>query len=104
VSAQQVLVPLGFFTMVTVTAIGLPLAKAYARRLEGRTGGGPAPQIPSDLSARMERLEHAIDSIAVEVERISEGQRFTTKLLSDRAGDRGIESQNAGVPAGGKRG
>jgi len=33
---------------------------------------------------RLERMEHAIDSIAVEVERISEGQRFTTKLLSDR--------------------
>ena len=27
---------------------------------------------------------HAIDSIAVEVERISEGQRFTTKLLAER--------------------
>ena len=33
---------------------------------------------------RLERMEMAIDSIAVEVERISEGQRFTTKLLSER--------------------
>jgi hypothetical protein len=31
-------------------------------------------------------MEQAIDSIAVEVERISEGQRFTTKLLSERSG------------------
>ncbi len=31
-------------------------------------------------------MEQAIDSIAVEVERISEGQRFTTKLLSERQG------------------
>jgi hypothetical protein len=31
-------------------------------------------------------MEQAIDSIAIEVERISEGQRFTTKLLADRAG------------------
>jgi hypothetical protein len=31
-------------------------------------------------------MEQAIDSIAVEVERISEGQRFTTKLLSERTG------------------
>jgi hypothetical protein len=29
-------------------------------------------------------MEQAIDSIAVEVERISEGQRFTTKLLAER--------------------
>jgi hypothetical protein len=89
--------------MVTVTAIGVPLAKAYARRLDGRTSGSTRPQIPSDLSARMERMEQAIDSIAVEVERISEGQRFTTKLLSERSGDRGAEPQNAGVPAGGSR-
>jgi len=30
-------------------------------------------------------LEHAVDAIAVEVERISEGQRFTTRLLSEEA-------------------
>ena len=34
---------------------------------------------------RMTRLEQAVESIALEVERISEGQRFTTKLLADRA-------------------
>jgi hypothetical protein len=32
----------------------------------------------------MERLEHAIEAVAIEVERISEGQRYTTKLLSER--------------------
>jgi len=31
------------------------------------------------------QLQQAIDAIAVEVERLSEGQRFTTKLLSERA-------------------
>ena len=39
------------------------------------------PRIPAEVTARLERMEQAIDSIAVEVERISEGQRFTTKLL-----------------------
>ena len=39
------------------------------------------PKIPLELQGRLERMEQAIDSIAVEVERISEGQRFTTKLL-----------------------
>lgn len=34
---------------------------------------------------RMARLEVAVESIALEVERISEGQRFTTKLLNDAA-------------------
>jgi hypothetical protein len=33
---------------------------------------------------RLARIEHAVDAIALEVERISEGQRFTTRLLSER--------------------
>jgi parvulin-like peptidyl-prolyl isomerase len=36
--------------------------------------------------ARLERIEQAVDSIALEIERISEGQRFTTKLLNERTG------------------
>jgi hypothetical protein len=36
----------------------------------------------------MERLEQALDAIAVQVERIAEGQRFTTKLLSDKVVER----------------
>ena len=37
------------------------------------------------IEARLARIERAVDAIAVEAERISEGQRFTTKLLSERA-------------------
>jgi len=69
--------------IVPITAIGWPLARAYARRVER---GEATRSVPSEVSARLERMEQAIDSIAVEVERISEGQRFTTKLLSERAG------------------
>lgn len=36
------------------------------------------------LEARLAQIEQAIDAIAVETERISEGQRFTTKLLKER--------------------
>jgi hypothetical protein len=76
-----VLIPIIALVSVPVMAIGFPIARAYAKRMEhGETG----PRIPSDVSARLERMEQAIDSIAVEVERISEGQRFTTKLLGER--------------------
>jgi len=34
---------------------------------------------------RLARIEQAVDAIAVEVERISEGQRFTTKLLAEKS-------------------
>jgi hypothetical protein len=40
-----------------------------------------------DVTDRLERMEQAIDAIAVEVERIAEGQRFTTRLLSERTGE-----------------
>ena len=77
-----ILVPITLFVSMAVTAIGFPLARAYAKKVER---GDSMPHIPSDVSARLERMEQAIDSIAVEVERISEGQRFTTKLLSERS-------------------
>jgi hypothetical protein len=38
-----------------------------------------------DIVDRLDRLDNAVDTISVEVERISENQRFTTKLLSERA-------------------
>ena len=37
-----------------------------------------------DIASRLARMEQAIDATAVEIERISEAQRFTTKLLVER--------------------
>ena len=36
------------------------------------------------LEARLERMEQAIDAMAVEMERVAEGQRFTSRLLADK--------------------
>jgi hypothetical protein len=82
-AVDGVMIPIIALLIVPVTAIGFPLARAFAKRMEQ---GQSTARIPSDVSARLERMEQAIDSIAVEVERISEGQRFTTKLLSERSG------------------
>ena len=46
---------------------------------------GKSPSAPLDHQERQERLELAVDAIAIEVERIAEGQRFVTRLLSDKA-------------------
>ncbi len=73
----------GFFTTVIVLGIGIPLVRAYVRRQERQLSFPPAnPE--NDL--RLARIEAAVESIAIEIERISEGQRFTTRLLSERAG------------------
>lgn len=87
-------VPIVLFISIAATMIGLPLARAYARRIDR----APAePGISPELAAQIERMEHAIDSIAIEVERISEGQRFTTKLLAERnnAPARGVPSAHS---------
>jgi hypothetical protein len=84
----DILVPLGFFAMVTSIAIGFPLVRGLVRRWERE---GTAPRVPSEVQARLERIEQAVDAIAVEVERMSEGQRFVTKLLAERGADRAAE-------------
>lgn len=37
-----------------------------------------------ELLARIARIEQIVESTSIEIERITEGQRFTTKLLSDK--------------------
>jgi hypothetical protein len=48
-----------------------------------RRRSAPQPQLARDSNDRLERLEQGVEAIAIEVERISEGQRFVTKLLSE---------------------
>ena len=41
-----------------------------------------------EIAARIGQIDHAVDTMAVEVERISEGQRFVARVLAERASDR----------------
>ena len=93
----EIVVPLGFFATAVVLVIGVPLVRSYSRRMDAQAKN---PQIPSEVAARLERMEQAIDSVALEVERISEGQRFTTKLLSEgRSASDARQSAPTGTPA-----
>jgi hypothetical protein len=78
----------GMLTFGTAAVLILrPLMRAFANRFERR--GAPPTALPPEVTAHMERLEQAIEAVAIEVERISEGQRYTTKLLAERAGKEG---------------
>lgn len=67
----------------TVCVLG-PLAIGFARTLWKRANTpSPPPMIFNDMAQRLERVEGAVETIALEIERISEGQRFVTKLLSE---------------------
>ena len=75
---------------VVTLVLGFPIVRLITKWLE------PRPVPPRELSSineRLEKIEAAVDAIAVEVERISESQRFTARLQS--------ESQSARLPAPG---
>ncbi len=71
-------------TVATLGAIVLItwMVLNYLRR--GRPSAAAAAP-DKETAARMARIENAVESIAVEVERISEGQRYTSKMLSEGA-------------------
>lgn len=58
-----------------------PLVRALARRIDGRSA---KDIVPADVTLRLDRIERAVESVALEVERISEGQRFVTNLMAGR--------------------
>ena len=90
---QAVDISIAFFLTVAAIIIGLPLARAFARRMDRR--GGTAP-ISNEIASQLNHLNQAVDAIALEVERISEGQRFTARLLSDER-DRARQTLSSGA-------
>lgn len=79
--------------IVTLTSVAGFIAIGLGTRVLWRMGSRPSKRSLPDPAVReeLQRLQTAVDAIAIEVERISEAQRFTVTLLSK------------GVPAGGER-
>lgn len=74
-----------FFGSMAFMVVGWPIARAIARRMDRRTLQPPAtPALGREAMARLEALERNIDTVAIEVEKLSEAQRFTTRLLESR--------------------
>ena len=64
---------------VTFVLLGVALWRSFKRQI--------APRLAADDVNRLEQLQRSVDVMAVEVERISESQRFTTKLLNEQSGE-----------------
>lgn len=80
---QAVTISIAFFVVIGAVIIGLPLMRAIARRIER---GTPQPaQMPNDVRQQIQQISASVEAIAIEVERISEGQRFTTKMLAEKS-------------------
>ncbi|MDB4905833.1 MAG: hypothetical protein JWO05_617 [Gemmatimonadetes bacterium] len=58
------------------------IVDSVLHRGDARKGSAALPHLDDD---RLARIERAVDAIAVEVERVSEAQRFTAKVLTERA-------------------
>lgn len=75
------LVEWSLIALVLIT-LGSPITRMIARRFD-RSHSRTQPPETND---RMNRLEQAVDAVAIEVERISEGQRYTNKVISELRG------------------
>ena len=91
---EMIIVPAIFAIPATVV-----FARMWFRHKEKMTtlsGGSHHGLGQPALEARLDRIEHAVEAIAIEIERMGEGQRFVTRLLSERAV--ASESGGAGTP------
>lgn len=75
-------ISIAMFITLAVVIVGLPIARAIGRRvdsenqarLSGTTGLGP----------QLEQLQQSVDAMSIELERITESQRFQSKLMAGR--------------------
>jgi hypothetical protein len=79
-----------FFATIAIIALGIPIIRAITKRWE--RGPQLPPPTPPDVTARLQRIEQAVEAVAIEVERIAESQRFAAKLMA--------EQQQRGLPRG----
>lgn len=83
--------------IVFFLAVLMPISLAFARRI-WRRSPKETPEARSDMiSPRLDRLEQAVDAVAIEIERIAEGQRFLTKVFGSGAG---LAARDAGLARG----
>lgn len=76
------------------------ITRAFMRR---PVAGGPAA-LPPEAAARLARIEQAVEAVAIEVERISEAQRYSAQLLTDRLPNNGAAGGMAPTIAAAARG
>ncbi|HWH52693.1 MAG TPA: hypothetical protein VN651_14180 [Gemmatimonadaceae bacterium] len=80
---KQVIELMGLLGVVGITC-GSGVLIMWLRTRARRAAAPDLSRQLDEIVARIERLDGAVEAVAVEVERISEGQRFTTRLLAER--------------------
>jgi hypothetical protein len=87
--------PEGVIAIVSAFSLGAYFIRTISQIILKRLELKRESLTSGPIDQRLERIEQAVEAIAIEMERVSEGQRFTTKLLADRA----PHPQSSSVPA-----
>ena len=74
----------GLLGLIVVIVILGPFARMIARRMERRPETVASNDNARLLQQQLLQLQQSMDAMSVEVERISESQRFQSKLLHER--------------------
>jgi hypothetical protein len=76
--------PEEFFVLggVFIIFVMMPMAIAFSRRLWKRAAI-VSHEMPAEMTDRLNRMEQAIDAVAVELERVGEGQRYVTRVFTE---------------------
>ena len=69
------------FTLFVLCPLALAIARLVWLRATKRSA--PQAQLSGESAQRLERLEQGMEAIAIEIERVAEGQRFVTRILSE---------------------
>ncbi len=80
IPVEAVVISIAFFVMIVLVAVGIPIARAFGRRIDKRSAAMPEL---ANVGQRLDRIEQAIETVAIEVERISEGQRYSSRLMTE---------------------
>jgi multidrug efflux pump subunit AcrA (membrane-fusion protein) len=75
-------IAIAFFVTCAVMVVGWPISRALGRRFERR---GANPVVDARITDQLQSIEQAVEAVAIEVERISEGQRFLARLQEKSA-------------------
>lgn len=76
---ELVMMVIAVCLMIVIVAVGVPIVRLITNRLMRH----PEAVMPGDATQRLERIEAAVETMAVEVERISEAQRYSAQLLTE---------------------
>lgn len=72
-----------FLAAIVVVVLVGPILRAVIRRFERKAEMRPAP-LPPNFEPTLRQLQDSMDAMSIEIERISEGQRFMAKVIGER--------------------